>query len=315
MIIREIEAGSGVFGISPAGDGVKIEYYRGKDVSASVPENIEGKPVTGIGKKAFLGIKTLLRISLPDTVESIGDWAFASCSALEEIELPQRKITFGNGLFKDCDKLLRVKVRKSGGNKEEAFLDKEEVGMSLSDSMEDDLAYLLALAVSKLDAGYLLDTERAGSPEWTGSLDGLLRTMLGRDDSEGFSKMLLCGEEDYVGDESNLDTYILLRKREKVRALLIRFLHDGGLSENDREVFGEYLKQNMQAVVWPLVLEEHGSEQEYFDLLINIGCISEENISRLIDSMGDRYTQMKGYLIRFKGESKGSGDPFGELEL
>jgi len=49
--------------------------------------------------------------------------------------------------------------------------------------------------------------------------------------------------------------------------------------------------------------------------LINAGCINKENVSELIDRMGDRYIQMKGYLIRYKSENGVEGDFFGHPDL
>ena len=299
-MVREIDLGNGGLGVStfPGETGniyAKIEYYRGKDVSVSIPESFEEAPVTAIGKKAFLGAKTLTKISLPKAVSSIGDYAFASCSSLKELEIPGGRIEYGIGVFKDCGKLERI-VRKNGPD-------------------TDDLSYLLALSVTRLDAMYLLEDDTAGSPEWFERHDGALTLFLGKDDSEGFSKMLLCGEEDYVGDESNLDTYCLIKKKEKVRALFTRLLHDAGLSEANKKVFAGYMMENMDHVVWPLLLDEHGEDKEYFDLLIDIGCIGPENVSSLIESMGDRYTTMKGYLIRYKGETGEESSFFDDMEL
>lgn len=299
-MVREIDLGNGGLGVGtfPGETGntlAKIEYYRGKDVSVSIPESFEEAPVTAIGKKAFLGAKTLTKISLPKAVSSIGDYAFASCSSLKELEIPEGKIEYGIGVFKDCCKLERI-VRKNGPD-------------------TDNLPYLLALSVTRLDAMYLLEDDKAGRPEWFERLDGALTLFLGKDDSEGFSKMLLCGEEDYVGDESNLDTYCLIKKKEKVRALFTRLLHDAGLSEANKKVFAGYMRENMDHVVWPLLLDEHGEDKEYFDLLIDIGCIGPENVSSLIESMGDRYTTMKGYLIRYKGETGEESSFFDDMEL
>ncbi len=296
--IKEIDGGNYVLGVSFTEEGdekyASIEYYRGKAVRAEVPEEVDGFEVRKLCKKAFLGAKTLTRISLPGGITEIGDWAFASCSALTEIVFPKRKIEFGSGLFKDCGKLERIVTADNG---------------------ERDLSYLFALAVSKMDAAYLLDLEKGVVPDWIAHFDSVILQILGRDDTDGFSKMLLCGEEDYVGDDSNLDTYILLRKKEKIRILLTRLIHDTGLSAENREVFTRYLKDNMDKALWPLVLEEHGEEREYFDLLIEVGCINPDNVSALIDSMGDRYTGMKGYLIRYKGESGNTGDFLDSLDL
>ena len=304
-MIKEIETPGGVLGISDDAGYAKIEYYRGKDIAVAVPESIEGKSVTELSKKAFLGAKTITKIELPGSIESIGDFAFASCSALKEVSIAKKKYTLGSGLFRDCVKLEKI-VLEGGG---------ESSGSGGDDRETSDIFYLLALAVSKMDAPYLFDPEKAGEKDWIDHFDSVIGQILGRDDSEGFSKMLLCGEEDYVGDESNFDTYCLLKKKEKIRIILIRLLHPMGLSDERRTGFSKYLSENMESAVWPLVLEEHGEEKEYFDILIDTGCINDGNISKLIDSMGERNTQMKGYLIRHKGGSDSGAGFFDGLDL
>lgn len=305
-MIKEISIGTGSIGYSVSEEEsyVKIEYYRGKDISISVPERIEEKAVKIIGKKAFLGAKTLTSITICDCVEEIGDWAFAACSGLKELIIPFHEMKVGNGLFKDCKNLQRIMLY----NVTDSFGLADDLG---------DIAYLLASAVTGLDAQYLFDLSNVGTADWINQYDNALRQFLSKDDSEGFSKMLLCGEEDYVGDDSNLDTYQLLRKKEKVRLIMLRLLHDIGINDNDRKLFAEYLNRYMSEVTWNVVLTEHGNDQEYFDLLIKYECINKENISQLIEQMGDRNTQMKGYLLKVKGEKFGAyaDDFFDGLEL
>lgn len=308
-MITEIPAGTGVLGYSINGtdETITIEYYRGKDVAVLVPEAIENKPVAKVGKKAFLGIKSVVKISLPDSVKEIGDWAFASCSSLEEIIFPSGNPTLGNKIFRDCTKLKDIIIR----------------GL---DSLPEGSAggRLMALMVNGLDAQYLFSDAltqwgKGNNPflnqELSLAMDGVILQYLKKDESEGFSKMLLCGEEDYVGDDSNLDNYRALRIREKIRVLFIRMMNPVGLSEDNRKLFSEYLKANMKENTWPLVLEEHGDEQAYFDLLIECGCIHEGNMGDLIAGMGDRNTAMKGYLLSLKGENLGETDFFADLDF
>lgn len=50
-----------------------ITGFEGSGMSLSVPETIEGVDVCGIGRKAFLGSRSLQHITMPGTMEWIGD--------------------------------------------------------------------------------------------------------------------------------------------------------------------------------------------------------------------------------------------------
>lgn len=300
-MITEMNVGNGVLAYSIFENKATIEYYRGKDIAVIVPETIEDSPVVAIGKKAFLSAKTLSRIEIPQSVAKIGDWAFASCSRLAELVLPKKTIEIGSGVFKDCGMLEKIVLRSEDGDKETCD--------------NDDVFYLLAAAVSKLDAQYLFDVINAGTVDWFEHFDSTVTQLMMKDDSDGFSKMLLCGEEDYVGDDSNFDTYCLMKQKAKVRILLLRLLHSAGIDENAKARFASYLKEHMDNVTWRVVLDEHGDEREYFDLLLDYECINNDNISRLIESMGEHNTGMKGYLMKVKSEQMNGSGFMDDLDL
>ena len=300
-MITEMNVGNGVLAYSISENKATIEYYRGKDIAVIVPETIEDSPVVAIGKKAFLSAKTLSRIEIPQSVAKIGDWAFASCSRLTELVLPKKTIEIGSGVFKDCGMLEKIVLRSEDGDKETCD--------------NDDVFYLLAAAVSKLDAQYLFDVINAGTVDWFEHFDSTVTQLMLKDDSDGFSKMLLCGEEDYVGDDSNFDTYCLMKQKAKVRILLLRLLHSAGIDENAKARFASYLKEHMDNVTWRVVLDEHGDEREYFDLLLDYECINNDNISRLIESMGEHNTGMKGYLMKVKSEQMNGSGFMDDLDL
>ena len=300
-MITEMNVGNGVLAYSISENKATIVYYRGKDIAVIVPETIEDSPVVAIGKKAFLSAKTLSRIEIPQSVAKIGDWAFASCSRLTELVLPKKKMEIGSGVFKDCGMLEQIVLRSEDRNKEACD--------------NDDVFYLLAAAVSKLDAQYLFDVINAGTVDWFEHFDSTVTQLMMKDDSDGFSKMLLCGEEDYVGDDSNFDTYCLMKQKAKVRILLLRLLHSAGIDENAKARFASYLKEHMDNVTWRVVLDEHGDEREYFDLLLDYECINNDNISRLIESMGEHNTGMKGYLMKVKSEQMNGSGFMDDLDL
>ena len=53
-----------------------------------IPDRYRGKPVTGIGDRAFEGCKSLVSVALPASILSIGEKAFSECVSLEEIDIP-----------------------------------------------------------------------------------------------------------------------------------------------------------------------------------------------------------------------------------
>ncbi|MDO5328386.1 MAG: leucine-rich repeat protein, partial [Clostridia bacterium] len=59
--------------------------YRGTDTDLTLPETINGHPVTGIGEEAFWGCSSLTRITIPGSVKNIGTSAFAYCDALTSV--------------------------------------------------------------------------------------------------------------------------------------------------------------------------------------------------------------------------------------
>jgi len=112
--------------------GVCITKYLGGDVTElKIPENINGRPVTGIGEKAFERIYfTYVRlpdslthidkeafdacfyleaVELPDSLTSIGESAFNN-TALREIYIPDSVTELGNGVFSNCSDLNSVRL-------------------------------------------------------------------------------------------------------------------------------------------------------------------------------------------------------------
>ncbi len=89
-------------------DGVRIEgfkdsFYQGESVT--IPSEIEGKKVTSINNKAFMGRKSLKKVVLPDTITAIGSNAFNDCSELKEINIPASVKTIGDFAFYMCKSL------------------------------------------------------------------------------------------------------------------------------------------------------------------------------------------------------------------
>ncbi len=282
---------------------VEITGSRGRDTVFTIPAQIEGYPVTGIGKKAFLGNKAVKEIALPGTIRQIDDWAFACCAKLTKIILPYRKMELGQGIFRDCFSLAQIMDGEAEGQ-----------GKKMT-----DVSYLMAAAVRALDAFYLFDLETAGNEEWFARWDVRLRAVMETPDAEGFSKMLLCGEEDYGSRENNLDHYMGQQRRKKVRLAMCRLMHDTLLLPKDREMLTAYLLSHRKGQeteeTWQVVLEEYGDDISYYRFLTEIGAVDKENFQAMLADLGEGHTEMKAYLMEYYDSLRAGEDPFAAFIL
>ena len=102
----------------------------------SIPSKLGGRPVTSIGKNAFLGAPLRLKkvtipkgvtsigyqafgfsgltsIKIPNSVTSIGDQAFYCCNKLTSITIPNSVISIGDKVFSCCNELKSITIPDS----------------------------------------------------------------------------------------------------------------------------------------------------------------------------------------------------------
>ena len=291
---RELAIPGGSLYYEITDSGVRIIRYQGLSSEVQVPDYIENAPVTVVGKKAFLSKKNLRRVTLPDTVEELEDWAFAYCNGLIQVTLPRKHIRFGRAVFLECSCLQQISDRNG-------LLPGE----------------LLAAAVRVFDAYYLMDMQEAGSGEWLRKWDARLLDLLHTSDQEGYSKQVLCGEEDY--GSTDLGAYVSGRRKVKARLALLRCLHSQGLSEVLSAELTEYLRAHTKGEesqeTWQVVLEEHGEHREYYSLFAELGCVNRENLDGILSDIGDAHPEMKAYFLKFREEQLGERNFFDDLSL
>ncbi|MBE5871160.1 MAG: hypothetical protein E7294_07870 [Lachnospiraceae bacterium] len=307
---RELRTANGSLYYESEKTEIVITGYHGIDAHLVIPEQIDGHPVTAIGKKAFLGQKNLMSIAFPPTLTYLEDWAFAHCYRLREVALYPVECGLGRGVFTECGRLEKARFLTLPAAVKQCSHEE-------ADRLLNSISGLLMSTVTVLDAPYLFDPVDVGSREWLMKYDSRMETLLNRDDMEGYAKTISCGEEDY-GNTSQ-EQYISEKHKSKVRLILARLLHDYGMADKMRSGCVEYLKGFMPPGVhtesWQVVREEYAENQECFRLLCDLGCVTEENIDILIKDLGQEHPERKGFLMKYKQERFAATDFFADFSL
>ena len=110
------------------GDSVTITKYKWefimgeKDGDVVIPDKIEGKSVTSIGKNAFRGCNYLTSVKIPNSVTTIEEGAFYSCYSLVIVKMSENITSIGDNAFYGCSFLTDIAI-PNGVTKigEEAF--------------------------------------------------------------------------------------------------------------------------------------------------------------------------------------------------
>ena len=259
---------------------VFITGFEGSGPVLAIPEIIDGVSVCGIGTKAFLGNRSLQQIILPNTIEWIGDWAFCNCAQLRSIEFPRRPIRLGKGIFAKSAKLYEIIC---GSNQEKLPVP----------------GRLLAAAVTLLDAEYLLDMTRAGSIEWYGQLDNRLLALLMEPVENALKDLVYCAEEDMGAKQ---EACLEEQERRKAYMALLRLAYPEHMEKGTEDKLTAFLldADGLQTQsAWEAVKKAYGKEQLLFcDIILKINGIREENLSLVLEDLGDNHVELKAYLLK-----------------
>lgn len=83
------------------------EFYTGPS-EVTIPDTVDGQPVTALGEYCFAYSSRITTVILPDTVVTIGEGAFLECTALRGIYLPEGLIHIGAEAFYYCSALEAI---------------------------------------------------------------------------------------------------------------------------------------------------------------------------------------------------------------
>ena len=96
------------FAYSIIGGALTITGYLGAGGEETIPDSINGTPVTAIAAEAFLNCQSLTNIRIGANVTNLGARAFSGCTGLTSVTIPASVTALGNEVFAGCTGLTTV---------------------------------------------------------------------------------------------------------------------------------------------------------------------------------------------------------------
>lgn len=90
-----------------------LSNYRGTETVLTVPAELDGHPLTVLGRAAFLGDQNLVEVTVPRGVVAIEDACFSECHHLQRVTLPDTLVTMGDSAFNRCEELSQLTLPDS----------------------------------------------------------------------------------------------------------------------------------------------------------------------------------------------------------
>lgn len=94
---------------------VTISRYRGPGGAVTVPSELAGRPVVGIGAGAFQSCTGLVSVTLPAGISRVGDRAFLSCSRLKSVFCEGDAPVAGADVFLGADSVTVYRTQGTEG--------------------------------------------------------------------------------------------------------------------------------------------------------------------------------------------------------
>lgn len=98
----------GVFSYEEKNGEITITGWNANGGTAEIPAEVNGRPVTRIGEKAFQDAAELIAVSVPEGVTVIGAYAFSGCSRLTSVSVPESVTTIGACAFEGCTRMTKA---------------------------------------------------------------------------------------------------------------------------------------------------------------------------------------------------------------
>lgn len=324
--IYKIESGSYTFSFQIENEYAVITGYEGVGSRMLVPDKVvvgeQSYPVEVIGKKALLANKGLREVSLPGTIRKFDDWAMAQCEYMQTVIIREKTIS-------DADIISNEQIECNDNTNETSAKYKEiQFGKGVFDyclkiqdiclgyEKSDDQSALLGAVIHRMPAEYLLKDKDLGRLEWYQKWDQCLSTFLNEPDEDGYTDMVLCGEEDIFYQEPD---FAMNKRKKKCALCMLRLMHKTSIGESVHKKFMDYLLTHVKGCkseeAWEVTLDEFGENVAYYELLCEIGGVTKDNIDAMLSDMGERFAEAKAFLLNYKQTKFGNDDAFSIFNL
>lgn len=293
----KIEAGSFLLSCEEKSDGLTITSYEGEGAVLDLSGN---ERILAIGRKAFLGCRSLQKVLLPESIRSIGDWAFSKCRSLRSVRIEKEAdgSLFERGVFEGCEKLEEISFR----------------------DMSEGASALLAASVTRLENEHLLRAEDPGQRFWYEKWDLSLLSLLRADDAEGSIATALCGEEDISYDGVGMvdgempgetDEYVRGIGIGKCLLCYLRLRYPEHMSAEVKTAVEAYLRERSfgksEDRAWAALKEDFDKNGEYLRIYLDIVRPDRSELLRMIADLKSTQVLAKALLIR-EAASPGEGN-------
>lgn len=284
-----------------------VESYHGNEAVVTIPALVNTLPVTEIGSKAFLSCKSIIHLTLPETIQEIEDWGFAHMKNLKTLTLPAHSIHLGKHVFLDCINLTEIKIEPDY-------------------SMNPGLPFFLASSVTLLNEPSLCCPERAGNESqhagWMADYDAALLQFLSAPDNTGFEPVFI-GWFSVEDLDSQTKKFTKQRQREKTFLVFQRLLYPAYLEDSTRKKLYDYLTSHMpegaltqeHTTPFEMLCNEFRDDIQYLKIVADTGYITAQTLPLLQEGLQDAAPEIIGFLLRYQHKFMESRDFFAGLEI
>lgn len=149
---------------------IKITGCNSTESVVTIPETIDGKPVTVLGEDSFYQKTKMTEIHLPSGIETIEKGAFYRCYALMSITIPETVTQIGTDTFFRCSSLQKITVDTENSNYcdiDGVLFNKGKTELIAYPEGKAETQYTLPNSVTKIDDsafGYKTNLKIIGIP-------------------------------------------------------------------------------------------------------------------------------------------------------